>query len=302
MSTCSRRPNVSAMLVRYAPIRGIPFPFKDLLPWEEAPLSRSCSRGKRYRLRACSHGRRSRPGPAPVGGGSPSRSCSRGRRLPFPGPAPIGGGSPFKVLLPWEEVPFKGLLPREELTSRSCSRRRKFPFCSHGKRSHSSSQHLRRKTTGTLANYFSIYRIRLCTGVSVRVMITGQIFRGFLAIFYIYNTYTVQCTLSFNCGSLSSPPCLTDITDIILNYVYYVCVYLLYRPFYFWWSSGKNSDLYTVLSFVSTSAKFGICTVVGFFKVLWIRYDVFCIQCWNRVGIGTGPPGFFRLFFLYFTS
>jgi hypothetical protein len=127
------------MLVRYAPIRGIPFPFKDLLPSEEAPLSRSCSRhspvggGSSFQVllpweevpfkgllpweevtsRSCSHGKKSRPGLAPVGGGSPSRSCSRGRRLPFPGPAPVGGGYPFQVLLPWEEVPFKGLLPWE---------------------------------------------------------------------------------------------------------------------------------------------------------------------------------------------
>jgi hypothetical protein len=82
MKTCSHRPNVSAMLVRYATIRGIPFPFKDLLPWEEAPLSRSCSRGRRSRL-----------GLAPMGGG------------PIQWSAPMGRGH-VQVLLPWEEVTF----------------------------------------------------------------------------------------------------------------------------------------------------------------------------------------------------
>jgi hypothetical protein len=209
MKTCSHRPNVSAMLVRYAPIRGIPFPFKDLLPWEEVPLqvllpseetllpgpspmgggpvqgpapvgggspslSRFCSHGKKSRSRACYHGRRSLPGSAPVGGGSRSRSCSCRRRLPFPGP--------------WEEATL----------SRSCSRGRRLPFpgfapvqgtapmgvdfpsrpCFHRRRSRSRSHYLRRKTTGTPANYFSIFSaaygcrlrviIRVGNGISFR--------------------------------------------------------------------------------------------------------------------------------------
>ncbi len=84
------------------------------------------------------------PGPAPVRGGSHSRSLSHGKRS-RPGHVPMGGGHvqvmfpleevPFQVLFPTEEVPIQGpapmgrgyvqvTFPWEEVTFRSCSHRR----------------------------------------------------------------------------------------------------------------------------------------------------------------------------------
>ncbi len=146
MSTCSHRPNVSAMLVRYAPIWGDPFlgpvqgsapvgvgsvqgtapmgggpvlgpapvgggsPFQVPLPWEEATLSRSCSRGRRLPFPGSAPmGEGPVPGPAPVGGGCPSRSCSH-ERSSHSGLAPMGGG-PVQGTAPMGGGPVQGPAP-----------------------------------------------------------------------------------------------------------------------------------------------------------------------------------------------
>jgi hypothetical protein len=82
----SHSPNVSAMhTCRPAPIRGDPVlgPVQGFAPVGGSP-SRSCSRGRRSRSRSCSHGSRSGPGLASMGVGQ------------------------VQVLLPKEEVPFPG--------------------------------------------------------------------------------------------------------------------------------------------------------------------------------------------------
>jgi hypothetical protein len=97
-----------------APVGGVPVPgpapmgrgyVQVTFPWEEVTF------------RSCSHGRRSRPGHVPMGGG-PVRGPAPDGGGPIQGPAPMGrgpvlghvpmGGGYVQVLLPWKEVPFPG--------------------------------------------------------------------------------------------------------------------------------------------------------------------------------------------------